>query len=69
MSAVVRPEGWDSVVVRFSESVRTTYADMRKARPAQDEALRILRQYIENVKFANCRPQYSYIKSTGLRAG
>lgn len=69
MSAVVRPEGWDSVVVRFSESVRTTYADMRKARPAQDEALRILRQYIENVKFANCRPQYSYIKSTGLDAG
>ena len=68
MNAVVRPEGWDSVVVKFSEAVRTTFADIRAARPSQAEARRILAQYLENIKFANCRPQTSYIKSIGLKA-
>lgn len=68
MNAVVRPEGWDSVVVKFSEALRTTYADMRAARPSQEEARRILAQYLENIRFANCRPQLSYIKSMGLKA-
>lgn len=68
MNAIVRPEGWDSVVVKFSEASRTTFEDIRKARPSQDEARRILRQFIENVKFANCRPQNAYIKSIGLKA-
>ena len=68
MNAVVRPEGWDSVVVKFAEARRTTFADIRAARPSQAEAWRILTQYLENVKFANCRPQASYIKSIGLKA-
>ena len=68
MNAVVRPEGWDSVVVKFAEAQRTTFADIRAARPDQAEAWRILTQYLENVKFANCRPQASYIKSIGLKA-
>lgn len=68
MNAIVRPEGWDSVVVKFSEASRTTFEDIRKARPSQDGARRILRQFIENVKFANCRPQNAYIKSIGLKA-
>ena len=68
MNAVVRPEGWDSVVVKFAEAPRATFAEMRAARPGQAEAWRILSQYLENVKFANCRPQASYIKSMGLKA-
>ena len=45
-----------------------TFADIRAARPSQAEARRILAQYLENIKFANCRPQTSYIKSIGLKA-
>lgn len=67
MNAVMRPEGWDSVVVKFSESVRTTFEDIRKIRPSQREVRRILAQYLENIKFANCHPQISYIKSIGLK--
>ena len=68
MNAVARPEGWDSIVVKFAEADRTTFDDIRRARPSQAEARRVLARYIENIKFANCRPQTGYIKSIGLKA-
>ena len=64
-----RPEEWDSVVVKYSETSRNTYKEWREARPNQQQARRLLMQYAENAKFENCKPQKGYIKSMGLKSG
>ncbi len=66
MNAVVRPEEWDSVIVRFAEADRSTFEDIRRARPDQTKAKKLLREFIENVRFVNCKPQESYIESMKL---
>jgi aryl-phospho-beta-D-glucosidase BglC (GH1 family) len=68
MVAVQRPADWDSVVVKFAEANRTTFKDMREARPNQQQAKTILKQYLENIKFDNCKIQQSYVNSLNLRA-
>ncbi len=61
-SAIRRPENWREVV-RFSESPRETYANIRTARPDQALALKAMSDFIENCKFENCVPQEGYINS------
>lgn len=67
MNAVVRPEEWDSVIVRFAEADRSTFEDIRRARPDQEKARRLLREFVENTKFERCKPQEGYIRSMKLR--
>lgn len=67
MNAVVRPEEWDSVIVRFAEADRSTFEDIRRARPDQEKARRLLREFVENTKFGKCKPQEGYIRSMLLK--
>ena len=60
------PEGWD-IVMEFSEAPRSTYSDIRAARPDQEKARKAMLDFIEAAKFANCTPQDSYIESLRLR--
>lgn len=66
MMGIPRPEGWDSTIVKFSETSRNSYQEWREARPRQAEALRLLMQYAENCRFDRCQPQTEYIQSMGL---
>lgn len=66
MMAIERPEGWDSVIVRFSETSRNAFQEWREARPDQRTALRLLMQYAANARFDRCHPQTDYIQSMGL---
>jgi hypothetical protein len=66
MMGIVKPEGWDSTIVRFSEASRNIYQEWREARPNQPEARRLLMQYAENSRFDRCQPQTDYIQSMGL---
>jgi hypothetical protein len=66
-AAVMPPAEWDSVVVKFAEAPRTTYKEIREARPNQELALKVLNEYLEAVKFKNNQIQADYIKSLGLR--
>lgn len=66
MMGIVKPEGWDSTIVRFSEASRNSYQEWREARPNQAEARRLLMQYAENSRFDRCQPQTDYIQSMGL---
>ena len=67
MMGIVKPEGWDSTIVRFSEASRNSYQEWREARPNQAEARRLLMQYAENSRFDRCVPQNDYIESMGLK--
>lgn len=66
MMGIPRPEGWDSTIVKFSETSRNSYQEWREARPRQAEALRLLMQYAENCRFDRCQLQTEYIQSMGL---
>jgi endoglucanase len=66
MMSVIRPADWDSVVIKFAEAHRTTFREIRAARPNQMRASQVLRSFIEKVKVNNCKPQKNYIQSMGL---
>ena len=67
MNGIPRPEEWDSVIVKYAETDRSTYKQFREARPDQQKARQLLMQFVENARFQNCQPQREYIKSMGLR--
>lgn len=67
MMGIKRPEQWDDVVVKFSETPRGTYKEWREARPDQETFKKLLLKYVENSRFENCQRQDSYIRSLGLK--
>ena len=66
MMGIKRPELWDDVVVKFSETPRGTYKEWREARPHQESFRNLLLKYVENSRFENCQRQDAYIRSLGL---
>ena len=66
MMGIRRPEGWDSIVVKYSETSRNTYQEWREARPDQAKFRELLMQFAENCRIKNCTPQTDYIQSMGL---
>lgn len=67
MMGISRPELWDSIVVKFSEAERTTYANMCEARPDQKLFREQLKAFIVNCRFENCLEQKEYIQSMRLK--
>lgn len=66
MMGIDRPDGWDAVVA-FAEGPRTGYADLRDNAPDREVCRKAMRQFIENCRLENCKPQQSYIKSIKLK--
>ena len=66
MMGIQRPEGWDSIVVKYSETSRNTYQEWREARPEQARFRQLLMQFAENCRFENCKPQTDYIQTMGM---
>ena len=64
---VPAPEGWD-LIRNFSEAPRSTYFEVRAARPNQAEARRLMMEFVENSRFENCVIQSSYIRAIQLHA-
>jgi hypothetical protein len=63
---ITPPENWDSIIA-FSESPRTTYKEIRDARPDQTTARKAMMDFIEACKFRNCIIQEGYVKALGLK--
>ena len=62
LMAMKRPAGWEDVV-KFAEAQRTTYQDIREARPDQAKARAAMQEFIDNCKWRNCEAQQGYIRS------
>jgi aryl-phospho-beta-D-glucosidase BglC (GH1 family) len=60
------PPDWDAVVT-FAEGPRTSFEEVRKHRPPREKVEKALRDYLERIKFANCRINQGYLKALGLR--
>lgn len=59
------PAEWDTIV-GFAESPRITFEEVRKNRPAKEKVQKALSDYLERIKFANCRINQGYLKALGL---
>ena len=62
-----KPTGYDSVIV-FADTTRQTFEEIRKARPANIEAVKkSLQQFLINCRFENCKPNEGYVKALGFK--
>ena len=66
IASIKPPEDWN-VVVAFAEGPRATFEDIRKHRPDKEKVKKVLNNYLEQTKFANCRINQGYLKALGLR--
>ena len=60
------PEDWPAIIA-FAEEPRTTFEDVRKRRPPKEKVEKALSDYLERIKFANCRINRGYLKALGLK--
>ena len=63
---IERPENWDKVV-EFCDGPRSSYDEIRTARPDQELAKKAMLNLLENCKFSKCKVNESYIKAMGLK--
>jgi hypothetical protein len=56
---------WDAIV-GFAEGPRMTFEDVRKNRPSKEKVRKALNDYLERIKFKNCRVNQGYLKALGL---
>ena len=66
VASIPTPADWDAIV-GFAEGPRTTFEEVRKHRPPKEKVQKALNDYLERVKFANCRINRGYLKALGLR--
>ena len=66
VASIPTPADWDAIV-GFAEGPRTTFEEVRKHRPPKEKVQKALNDYLERVKFANCRINQGYLKALGLR--
>ena len=66
MLAFKTPASWDSIV-KFSETSRGSFKEIRDARPSQAESWKAMTDFLEAIRFARCQPQEDYITSMELK--
>jgi endoglucanase len=64
--SINRPVDWDAIVA-FANHPRATFEEVRKNRPAREKIQKALDSYLQQIKFANCRINESYLKAMGLQ--
>ncbi len=65
MVTIPTPENWQ-VVIDFVEGPRSSFAEIREARPNQALAWKALLEYAENARFSRCAINDAYIKAMDL---
>jgi endoglucanase len=60
------PDGWDAIVT-FADGPRGTFEEVRKQRPPKEKTRKALSEYLERMKFSNCRVNQGYLRALGLR--
>ena len=64
--SIKRPEDWDAIIA-FADGPRTTFEEVRKHRPPKEKVDKALSDYLEQIRFSNCRVNQGYLKALGLR--
>jgi endoglucanase len=65
VASINRPADWDEIV-NFANNPRSTFEEVRKARPAKEKIKNALGAFLENIKLANCRLNRGYLNALGV---
>ena len=65
VASINRPSDWDEIV-NFANNPRSTFEEVRKARPAREKIKNALSAYLENIKVENCRLNRGYLNALGV---
>ena len=65
VASINRPGDWDEIV-NFANSPRSTFEEIRKARPAREKTKNALGAFLENMKLPNCRLNRGYLNALGV---
>jgi len=65
VASINRPSDWDEIV-NFANNPRSTFEEVRKARPAKEKIKNALSAFLENIKLANCRLNRGYLNALGV---
>jgi len=65
VASINRPSDWDEIV-NFANNPRSTFEEIRKARPAKEKIKNALSSYLENIKVENCRLNRGYLNALGV---
>ena len=65
VASINRPGDWDEIV-NFANNPRSTFEEVRKARPAKEKIKNALGAFLENIKLANCRLNRGYLNALGV---
>ena len=60
------PGEWETIIA-FAEGPRTTFDEVRKNRPPKEKVQKALSDYLERIKFGNCRVNQGYLRALGLK--
>ncbi|WP_198405681.1 glycoside hydrolase family 5 protein [Chitinophaga caeni] len=63
---IVPPANWD-MIVKFSEAPRSSFKEVREARPNQDSARQVMTELLDAMKFEHNKIQTGYINALGLK--
>ena len=64
--SINRPVDWDAIVA-FADHPRTTFEDVRKNRPPKEKILKALRDYLDGIRFQNCKINQGYLNALGVK--
>jgi hypothetical protein len=64
--SIPRTTEWDDVVA-FAERPRSTFQEVRETRPPPQVTARALDDYLENIRFENCRINEGYLRALALQ--
>ena len=66
LASINRPAEWDAIIA-FADHPRTTFEEVRKNRPRAEKVRKALSDYLEAVKFANCRVNQGYLNALAVQ--
>jgi len=66
VASIQKPADWDAIIT-FADHPRTTFADIRTNRPPKETIRHALSDYLEQVKFRNCKINRGYLTALGLK--
>jgi len=66
VASINKPADWDAITT-FADRPRTTFEEIRNNRPAKEKIEKALSDYLEQIKFRNCKINQGYLKALGLK--
>jgi endoglucanase len=66
IASINPPADWGTIV-SFADGPRATFEELRQHRPPKEKVRKALSDYLEGMKFANCRINQGYVRALGLR--